>query len=62
MSDIVEFLMGNVIKAFAPGGKLFVDLNGLLDHDLVRFLAPTDHGEIITGRNPFVAIGIESYP
>src|SRR5438128_12053004 len=60
MGDVVELFATDFVQFFAFGLKLFVDLDGLLGHFLMRFLAAADEGEIRTGRKALVADGAQT--
>ncbi len=61
VGDVVEFLAADFAEGFAAAFEVFVDLDGLLDHHLVGALRATDHGEVRSGGDPFVPVGIEPY-
>src|ERR1017187_3374189 len=62
VGDVVEFLVADVFQLLALGGELFVDLDGFLGHQLVRFLGASHQCEIGPRRQPLVSVGVEADP
>lgn len=62
MGNILELLAANLLECFAFGRQLFVNLDDLLGHDLVRFLGPANQSEVRACRDSFVPIRIKTYP
>ena len=60
MGDFVKFFAADVLEAFARGGKLFVNLDRFLGHDLVGFFRAAKEEEIRTGGQSLMAIRIKS--
>src|SRR5207247_33119 len=48
------------VQLLAHGFQLLVDLDRLLGHLLVRLLAASHQGEVRTGRDALVAVGVQS--
>src|SRR2546427_6364502 len=42
LHDVIELLVADLFETFARGGKLLVDFNHLLGHDLVGFLGRSE--------------------
>src|SRR5690242_21933397 len=55
MGDVVKFLAADVIEMLSAGLELFVDLDGLFGHLLVRVLSAANEREIIALGNALVA-------
>jgi len=60
VGDVVELIAADLFELFAAGLELFVDLNGLLGHHLMRFLRAADQRKVRPGRQPFMTVGIQS--
>jgi hypothetical protein len=59
MGNVVKFLMADGFELFAARLELFVDLDGLLGHLLVRAFGAAHQRKIRPGGEPFVAVGIQ---
>src|SRR5690606_8565938 len=60
MRNIIKLLTADLLKAFAFGRELFVDLNGFLGHDLVRLLRTTHQCEVFPGCDSFMTVTIKA--
>ncbi len=60
MGNIVELLGADRLETLAFGGELLVDLDDLLGHNFVCFLSAAYEHKILSGGEPFMAIGVES--
>jgi len=58
--DFVEFLPAEVFESFSFESQLFVDLDGLLSHHLVRFLGAAQQRKVGPGGDAFVPVGVQS--
>ncbi|MCX6904506.1 MAG: lamin tail domain-containing protein, partial [Verrucomicrobia bacterium] len=61
LGDIVKFLPADSIKGLAVGGKLLVDLDDFLGHDLMGFLAAAHQGKVGSERQAFVAVRVQPH-
>ena len=60
MGDVLELGAADFFQPFAAGLELFVDLDGLLGHVLMRVLGTADQREIFTRGDAFTSIRIQT--
>lgn len=59
LRDVVELLVTDFVQLLAALLELFVDLDRLLGHLLMRVLGTADQREVRSGRESLVAVGIQ---
>lgn len=60
VGDVIEFFPADFVQLLATGGQLLVDLDRRLRHLLVGFLSATNQGDVWPGRDPAVAVRIQT--
>jgi len=60
LGDVIEFITADFFELLATRLELFVDLEGLLGHHLMRFLRTANERKIRPGGKPFMAVRIQS--
>src|SRR6266571_9505073 len=60
LGNVVELFAADLVQLLAHGFELLIDLNRLLGHLLVSLLAASHQGEVRTGRDALVAVGVQS--
>lgn len=56
MEYIPQLLRAGIFEALAALGELLVDLDRRFLHDFVRFLGAADEQEVVSAREPLVAV------
>jgi len=60
VGNIIKLLVADFFELFPALDQFLVDLDRLLRHLFVRFLRPAHERKVPTGRDPPVAIGVQS--
>ena len=60
LRNIIEFLAADVFELLAAGLQFLIDFDGLLSHPLVGLFRAADERKVVSGRNAFMTVGIQS--